>query len=91
MTGVDAQSGKALGYPPLHVHHIHLVPEKPFLRYQWATPATASWRDMLGLVTLTPTPTPTPHPHPHPHQAPTRRQAWTRASPSCAREHRYLI
>jgi len=69
VTGVDAQSGKALGYPPLHVHHIHLVPEKPFLRYQWATPATASWRDMLDLVTLTPNPHPNPHPHPDPHQA----------------------
>ena len=53
MTGVDASTGKPLGYPPLHVHHIHLVPEKPFLRYQWATPATASWRDMLDLVTST--------------------------------------
>ena len=70
MTGVDAQSGKALGYPPLHVHHIHLVPEKPFLRYQWATPATASWRDMLDLVTLTPNPNPNPHPHQARHARP---------------------
>jgi hypothetical protein len=86
VTGVDAQSGKALGYPPLHVHHIHLVPEKPFLRYQWATPATASWRDMLDLVTSTqgaayyvpnyvmeqanPNPNPNPNLNPNPNPNP---------------------
>ena len=31
----------------MHVHHIHLVPSKPWLRYQWATPATAGWRNVL--------------------------------------------
>ena len=35
----------------MHVHHIHLVPSKPWLRYQWATPSTASWRNVLHHLT----------------------------------------
>ena len=41
-------NGKPLGYPPMHVHHIHLVPSKPWLRYQWATPSTGGWRNLLS-------------------------------------------
>ena len=51
VTAVDAASGYPLGYPPMHVHHIHLVPQKPWLRYQWATPSTASWRNVLSHLT----------------------------------------
>lgn len=42
--GVD-DDGASLGYPPLHVHHVHLVPSKTWLRYQWPTTATtfAEW------------------------------------------------
>ena len=47
VVGVEKSSGVPLGYPPMHVHHIHLVPSKPWLRYQWATPATAGWRNVL--------------------------------------------
>ena len=47
---VEVSSGKPLGYPPMHVHHIHLVPSKPYLRYQWPTPATSSWRDVLNAM-----------------------------------------
>jgi len=32
---VDEQSGKPFGYPPIHVHHVHAVPRKRYLRYQW--------------------------------------------------------
>ena len=48
---VEVQSGKPLGYPPMHVHHIHLVPSKPWLRYQWATPATGGWRNFIHHLT----------------------------------------
>jgi len=51
VVGIDATTGLPLGYPPMHVHHIHLVPSKPYLRYQWPTPATASWRDVLHALT----------------------------------------
>lgn len=51
VTAVEAHSGRVLGYPPMHVHHIHLVPSKPWLRYQWATPSTGGWRDLLRHLT----------------------------------------
>ena len=51
VTAVEEATGRPLGYPPMHVHHIHLVPSKPWLRYQWATPATAGWRNMLHHLT----------------------------------------
>ena len=51
VAGVEVETGKTLGYPPMHVHHIHLVPAKPWLRYQWATPATAGWRNVLHHLT----------------------------------------
>ena len=35
VVGVEAATDKTLGYPPIHVHHIHIVPKKPWLRYQW--------------------------------------------------------
>jgi len=47
VTAINAATGSPLGYPPMHVHHIHLVPTKPWLRYQWATHSTSSWRDVL--------------------------------------------
>jgi len=52
VTAIDVASSAPLGYPPMHVHHIHLVPSKPWLRYQWATPSTGGWRNLLNhLVT----------------------------------------
>mmetsp|Transcript_2568 Transcript_2568/g.8614 ORF Transcript_2568/g.8614 Transcript_2568/m.8614 type:complete len:624 (-) Transcript_2568:144-2015(-) len=47
VVGVRAEDGGVLGYPPLHMHHLHLVPSKPWLRYQW--PMTgASWQQWLA-------------------------------------------
>lgn len=51
VVAIEVASGEPLGYPPMHVHHIHLVPTKPYLRYQWPTPATSSWRDVLNALT----------------------------------------
>ena len=51
VTAIEVSTGKPLGYPPMHVHHIHLVPSKPWLRYQWATPSTAGWRNLLHHLT----------------------------------------
>ena len=51
VTAVEVSTGRPLGYPPMHVHHIHLVPSKPWLRYQWATPSTAGWRNFLHHLT----------------------------------------
>jgi hypothetical protein len=49
--GTASRRERVLGWPPMHVHHIHLVPSKPWLRYQWATPSTGSWRNFLHHLT----------------------------------------
>ena len=38
--GVDADSGEVLGFPPIHVHHVHLSPAK-------TTPMRRKWADCI--------------------------------------------
>ena len=51
VAAVSAKTGRTLPYPPMHVHHFHLVPKKSYLRYQWpmAGPFTKKdWKYLLS-------------------------------------------